>query len=83
MPYLRNLIPATVKPARGKGNYNGARRYDVPAPTIKQDIADRLRAVERAAALPEGRASRCCGRCKTPYNCGNKACPCHTIRHTP
>ncbi len=21
---------------------------------------------------------RCCGKCRTPYNCGNKACTCHT-----
>jgi hypothetical protein len=21
--------------------------------------------------------TRCCGRCKTPYGCGNPACTCH------
>lgn len=21
--------------------------------------------------------TRCCARCKTPYNCGNDLCPCH------
>lgn len=21
---------------------------------------------------------RCCARCRTPYNCGNTACACHT-----
>lgn len=58
-------------------------KYKVSVPTMKQAVSERLFAVEQAAARPEPRASRCCGRCKTPFNCGNKACPCHTIRYTP
>lgn len=25
--------------------------------------------------------SKCCARCKTPYNCGWKECPCHPHRN--
>lgn len=25
---------------------------------------------------------RCCSRCRTPYNCGNKSCACH-VRANP
>lgn len=28
---------------------------------------------------PERKAQRCCARCRTPYNCGNTACGCHTL----
>jgi hypothetical protein len=53
--------------------------YNIPAPTIKPHIADRIRAVEAAAAQSKPRVlSRCCGRCKTPYNCGNGWCACHS-----
>lgn len=30
-------------------------------------------------ASQEAPQRRCCGKCKTPYNCGNKACPCHSV----
>jgi hypothetical protein len=56
------------------------KRKGLTAPTMKDAAVDRLRALESgyarlaAAAVT---ASRCCGRCRTPYNCGNKACSCH------
>ena len=34
---------------------------------------------DRARASQEPPARKCCGKCKTPYNCGNKACRCHSF----
>lgn len=31
------------------------------------------------AATPDTPARKCCGKCKTPYNCGNKSCRCHSV----
>jgi hypothetical protein len=72
LPLNKNAITA-ARPS----NLRGRTGYNVPPPTIKQEVADRIRAVERAAVRPPARASRCCGRCKTPYNCGRPGCPCH------
>lgn len=57
---------------------NPSRVYNIPAPTVKAAVADRLREVERAAAPERARNARCCGRCKTPYNCALPGCRCHT-----
>jgi hypothetical protein len=27
--------------------------------------------------------TRCCARCRTPYNCGHKECRCHNARILP
>ncbi len=53
------------------------RRYNTLAPVVKPAIADRIRAVEAAARPPRAVNAKCCGRCKTPYNCGRPGCPCH------
>lgn len=68
-PQLRTLNGAGLRTQRTT--------YNIPAPTVKAEVADRLRAIERAAGVPRGANARCCGRCKTPYNCGNPGCPCH------
>lgn len=53
-------------------------RYKTKAPEVKPAISDRLREVERAAVREEILNTRCCGKCKTPYNCGNTGCTCHS-----
>lgn len=68
-----------AKPADQLTRRNPKGTYNIPAPTMKASIADRLRAVERAAVPPRAANRRCCGRCKTPYNCGNPGCSCHLL----
>lgn len=65
-------------------NRNAARRvhrprggYNVGMPSVKPEVADRLRLIEAAAPRPRAANARCCGACKTPYNCGKPGCPCH------
>lgn len=53
--------------------------YNIPAPTVRADVADRIRAIEAAAPRPRAANARCCGKCKTPYNCGRPGCPCHHL----
>lgn len=67
MPELRRINTA---PTRPDGPRSSGRRSN-------SAIMDSLRAVEAAAPRPPARNARCCGRCKTPYNCGNRGCPCH------
>ncbi len=68
---MNSNTPRTLVRRNPKGVYN------IPAPTIRPEVADRIRAVENAARRPEARNARCCGKCKTPYNCGNGRCACH------
>lgn len=70
-PAIRNLSKTSTSPNLGK-------KYRTPFPGVKADVADRIRAVEAASGVRAPRASRCCGRCKTPYNCGNAGCACHS-----
>lgn len=74
-------LPANARTPKTSGQLarrNPVGTYNIPAPTIKPEVADRIRAVEAAATLTKPRAARCCGRCKTPYNCGNGRCACHS-----
>lgn len=75
-PQMKTVTGASLKSTRA--GTRGRTGYQVPAPTIKREIADRIRAVEAAAVAPRAVNSRCCGKCKTPYNCGRPGCPCHS-----
>ena len=43
------------------------------------DRIRRMAEIDRtyASQNSEPKPTRCCSRCKTPYNCGNKGCKCH------
>lgn len=67
----------TLSPTLKTSNQRGRTGYNVPPPTVKAEVAARIRAVEAAAVRPAPVNTRCCGKCKTPYNCGRPGCPCH------
>lgn len=74
MAQTRSLLSTvTGKPAKEM------RKYQVAVPTMRAAASQRIAELEARSRVPEPRASRCCGRCKTPFNCGNKACACHAM----
>lgn len=66
---VRQTRPRQTEPVEGK-RVGGYRPKSLSAAMIDFDLR---------AAAPEAPQRRCCGKCKTPYNCGNKACPCHSF----
>lgn len=70
-------------------NPDSIKRREVRQAAAKEGAASRVSNAERARRMhqidddyarqhpADGRAGRCCGKCKTPYNCGNKDCQCH------
>lgn len=81
----RNLHRAPSSSTSSRGGRPGGDRmppkqYVRTAPKMPDKYVIGARLVEAqyaARELSRPKAGRCCGRCKTPYNCGNPECRCH------
>ena len=68
----RRRRDAGLPPAGERSAVGGRTKTSMLAAMVQTDADYRRANMEKAP-------SRCCSKCKTPYNCGNKSCRCHSF----